>query len=83
MSKAPLLLFAACASKPDTVFIPTTVNVPVPVKCQIPTIAPLVDLMAQLPQNASLTEGMKSALVQTEYDRGFILQIEAALDSCR
>jgi hypothetical protein len=78
-----VLLLTSCASQPETVFAPVAVDMPVPLACHAPDIAPPQDVMSALPANATLTAFTKACAEQTLLDRGTIAQLQAAVKACR
>jgi hypothetical protein len=77
-----LCMLAGCASKPEIIYTPKEVKVPVPVPCQMPRIAAPPDLLAALPNNTNLTTGMKTCLAQDDYNKGYEAQLQAAISAC-
>jgi len=78
-----LILLSGCAHTQENVYVPTDVDVPVELKCKIPFIQPPPDLLATLPVNATLTDGMKSCLAQHDYEIGYIGQLLSSIQTCQ
>lgn len=72
----------SCAGQPETVYVPTEVDKPVPVSCKPPVVARPPDLLMALPYVATLSQGMKACLAQHDYDIGYQGQLEASVASC-
>ena len=77
------LLLGACAAAPEEIFTPVETEKAVAVTCKIPAIQPPTDLLAALPVNASLTDGMKACLAQHDYEIGYNQQLLAAIQTCQ
>lgn len=81
-SFALLLLLAACGERPEA-FTPVAVDMPVAVTCKAPIIPAPPDLMAALPKDVDLANGMKACLQQSLLDQAYAAQLAAALEACR
>lgn len=74
-------VLSGCAQQ-QPIFTPVQVEMPIATPCKVATIAKPDDLLAALPKDAKLTDGMKAALAQHEYDVGYQGQLEAAISGC-
>lgn len=76
-------VLTGCATQPDMIYTPTEVDKPVQVLCKPPVIVRPDDMLAALRVPTTLTEGMKTALAQHDYDLGYEGQLEAAITACQ
>lgn len=72
----------SCASQPQSIVTPMAVDMPVPVLCQAPQLAPVPDKMSALPKTTSLTAFTKACAEQLLLDRAYTAQLQAALKAC-
>ena len=77
-----LLLLAACGERPEA-FTPLAIDMPVAVSCKAPVIHAPPDLLASLPKNTGLADGMKACLQDDLLEHAYAAQLAAALEACR
>lgn len=75
-----LLLVSACAGQP--VYTPTTVNIPIPVACDVEIPTEPVSNVEQLKPDATLLERVKAVVADLETRKAYDEQLVAALKAC-
>lgn len=76
------LVLSACATQPQTIYVPQKIEVPITVKCKRPAIVKPEYTFNSAKPNDLLYTNIGKLAAEDDNLSAYVLQLEAALDKC-